>query len=95
MVKRNIKKKFVTHGKIDFLHTTIVETRRSQGYIIDFGSIKIAMSKNTIDKAYCEKVAFREITTGKTAFFKFRIFYICLLKMAMLKFVFKKVLGTH
>jgi len=95
MVKSNVKKEFVAHGKIDVLHATMIKTCRSQGYIIDFGTIKMAAIKNTIDKTDGQKIASGEITTVEQAFFVFRMFDSVLLEMAILKFLLQNIVGAH
>jgi len=95
MVKSNVKKEFVAHGKIDVLHATMMKTYRSKGDIIDFGPIKMAVAKNTIDKTDGQKIASGEITTVEQAFFVFRMFDSVLLEMVILKFLLQNIVGAH
>lgn len=95
MVKSNVKKELVAHGKIDFFHRTMMEACRSQSNIIDFGTIKITTTKNTIDKTYRQKIALGEITTLKVAFFKFCMFDSVWLEMTLFKFLLQNIVAAH
>ncbi len=62
---------FVTHGKIDFLDFTTIESHRSKSDIIYFGVAKRTIIENAVNKGNRKKSAFGEITIAKRTTFKF------------------------
>jgi hypothetical protein len=46
----DFKDEFVYHGEIHVANFTLIKINRSQGSMVDFSTIKIAIHKLTIDK---------------------------------------------
>ena len=67
----NFKNKLVAHCKIDIFDFATIKKYASKCHVIDFGSAKKAIIKDTIDKNYPNKIALREITVVESATFKF------------------------
>ena len=69
----NFKDKFVNHGKIYITDFTLIKINCSQGSMIDFSTVKIAIHKLTIDKTGGKKNTIGKITIYKSAIFIFFI----------------------
>lgn len=67
----NLEDEFVTHREIDLFDLALIKKYGSKCGMIDFGSIEITIIELAIDKSDAYKIAFRKITIGKCAAFKF------------------------